>query len=78
MAMEEEATSHMETVNKVMCLLTDPEGKPLGPPTYFPQNFGPQQLQQTVHKLLSDVSFTLLFYFYFLNLIKSLLIDRPP
>lgn len=45
-----------ETTNNVMCLLTDPEGNPLGAPMYFPQNAGPQQLSQIVNKLLHNVS----------------------
>lgn len=45
-----------ETTNNVMCLLTDPEGNPLGAPMYFPQNAGPQQLSQIVNKLLNNVS----------------------
>lgn len=43
-----------ETTNNVMCLLTDPEGNPLGAPMYFPQNAGPQQLSQIVNKLLNN------------------------
>lgn len=42
-------------INNVMCQLTDPEGTPVGPPMYFPQNAGPQQLQQIVNKLLNNV-----------------------
>lgn len=45
------------TSNKVMCLLTDPEGTHLGAPMYLPQDAGPQQLQQMVNKLLNNVSF---------------------
>lgn len=45
-----------EIINNVMCLLTDPEGTPLGSPMYLPQNAGPQQLNQIVNKLLSNVS----------------------
>ncbi|XP_062118920.1 notchless protein homolog [Humulus lupulus] len=44
----------MEIVNNVMCLLTDPEGIPLGPAMYLPQNSGPQQLQQIVNQLLNN------------------------
>ncbi|KAJ0038289.1 hypothetical protein Pint_23960 [Pistacia integerrima] len=43
-----------EMTNNVMCLLTDPEGTPLGAPMYLPQNAGPQQLQQIVNKLLNN------------------------
>lgn len=42
--------------NTVMCLLTDPEGEPLGAPLYLPQNSGPPQLQEIVNKLLKNVS----------------------
>lgn len=42
--------------NTVMCLLTDPEGEPLGAPLYLPQNAGPPQLQEIVNKLLKNVS----------------------
>lgn len=48
-----------EMTNNVMCLLTDPEGNPLGAPMYLPQNAGPQQLQQIVKKLLNNVSTSL-------------------
>lgn len=44
-----------EIINNVMCLLTDPDGNPLGAPIYLPQNAGPQQLQQIVNKLLNNV-----------------------
>ena len=57
MAMEVNALEQNETVNNVMCLLVDPEGNSLGAPMYFPQNAGPQQLQQIVNKLLNNVSF---------------------
>ncbi|CAL9049333.1 notchless protein homolog [Musa acuminata AAA Group] len=40
--------------NTVMCLLTDPEGEPLGAPLYLPQNSGPPQLQEIVNKLLKN------------------------
>ncbi|XP_042488770.1 notchless protein homolog [Macadamia integrifolia] len=43
-----------EMTNNVMCLLTDPEGTPLGAPMYLPQNAGPLQLQQIVNKLLNN------------------------
>lgn len=52
--MEVEADMQRE-VNNVMCQLADPEGTPLGPPMYLPQNAGPQQLQQIVNKLLNNV-----------------------
>ncbi|PKI62946.1 notchless protein homolog [Punica granatum] len=41
-------------INNVMCQLGDPEGTPLGPPLYLPQNAGPQQLQLIVNKLLNN------------------------
>lgn len=41
--------------NSVMCLLTNPEGEPLGAPLYLPQNAGPLQLQQLVNKLHQNV-----------------------
>ncbi|PKA50517.1 Notchless protein like [Apostasia shenzhenica] len=40
--------------NSVMCLLTNPEGEPLGAPLYLPQNAGPPQLQQIVNRLLQN------------------------
>lgn len=46
----------MEETKNVMCLLTDPEGTPLGSPMYIPQNTVPQQLQELVNKLLNNVS----------------------
>ncbi|KAB1224851.1 hypothetical protein CJ030_MR1G013947 [Morella rubra] len=52
--MEVEEEQRETTTNKVMCLLTDPEGTPLGAPVYLPQNAGPQQLQQMVNKLLNN------------------------
>ncbi|KAG6710889.1 hypothetical protein I3842_05G025700 [Carya illinoinensis] len=52
MEVEEEQRETM--TNKVMCLLTDPGGTPLGAAMYLPQNAGPQQLQQMVNKLLSN------------------------
>jgi len=45
-----------EIINNVMCLLTDPDGTPLGSPMYLPQNAGPQHLNQIVNKLLNNVS----------------------
>ncbi|EXB37371.1 Notchless-like protein [Morus notabilis] len=47
--MEVKAPEH-----NVMCLLTDPEGTPLGPTMYLPQNTGPPQLQQIVNQLLKN------------------------
>ncbi|XP_077250892.1 WD-40 repeat family protein / notchless protein [Tasmannia lanceolata] len=41
-------------INNVMCLLTDPEGEPLGAPMYLPQNAGPPQLHEVVNKLLNN------------------------
>lgn len=52
--MEVKAPEH-----NVMCLLTDPEGTPLGPTMYLPQNTGPPQLQQIVNQLLKNVNFPL-------------------
>ncbi|KHN00752.1 Notchless protein like [Glycine soja] len=43
-----------EIINNVMCLLTDPDGTPLGAPMYLPQNAGPQHLIQIVNKLLNN------------------------
>ena len=63
-----------ETINNVMILLTDPEGTPLGAPMYLPQNAGPQQLQQMVNKLLSNVSFGKSYVFFCLP-IKLLTIE---
>lgn len=48
-----------EITNNVMCLLTDPEGTPLGASMYLPQIAGPQQLQQIVNKLLNNVNTSL-------------------
>ncbi|XP_073108679.1 notchless protein homolog isoform X2 [Elaeis guineensis] len=44
----------MNNNNTVMCLLTNPEGEPLGAPLYLPQNAGPPQLQEIVNKLLNN------------------------
>lgn len=52
--------SETSSGNNVMCLLTDPEGEPLGSSLYLPQNVGPPQLQEIVNKLLSNVSNPLL------------------
>ncbi|KAF4351006.1 hypothetical protein G4B88_015990 [Cannabis sativa] len=54
MEVEASGQGEMEIVNNVMCLLTDPEGAPLGPAMYLPQNSGPQQLQQIVNQLLNN------------------------
>ncbi|KOM27063.1 hypothetical protein LR48_Vigan393s000700 [Vigna angularis] len=43
-----------EIINNVMCLLTDPDGTPLGSPMYLPQNAGPQHLNQIVNKLQNN------------------------
>ncbi|BAT95876.1 hypothetical protein VIGAN_08270000 [Vigna angularis var. angularis] len=43
-----------EIINNVMCLLTDPNGTPLGSPMYLPQNAGPQHLNQIVNKLQNN------------------------
>ncbi|XP_057498668.1 notchless protein homolog isoform X2 [Actinidia eriantha] len=54
-AMEvEEGEEERELNNNVMSQLTDPEGTPLGPPMYLPQNAGPKELQQMVNKLLNN------------------------
>ncbi|KAJ3695720.1 hypothetical protein LUZ60_001097 [Juncus effusus] len=51
----EEGNNTMTTnSNTVMCLLTNPEGDPLGAPLYLPQNVGPPQLQEIVNKLLNN------------------------
>ncbi|XVE76756.1 hypothetical protein DITRI_Ditri13aG0006500 [Diplodiscus trichospermus] len=47
-------TEQGETGKSVMCVLTDPEGNPLGGTMYFPQNVGPLQLQQIVNTLLKN------------------------
>ena len=48
----------MEVKNKnnVMCLLSDPEGNPLGAPMYLPQDAGPKELQIIVNQLLTNVN----------------------
>lgn len=51
-------TEQAETGKSVMCLLTDPEGTPLGGSMYLPQNVGPLQLQQIVNQLLKNVTFS--------------------
>ncbi|KAM1431279.1 hypothetical protein ACFX2I_047249 [Malus domestica] len=38
----------------VLCLLTDPDGTPLGSSVYLPQNTEPQHLQQIVNQLLKN------------------------
>jgi ribosome assembly protein 4 len=58
-------------INNVMCLLTDPDGAPLGAPMYLPQNIGPQQLQLIVNQLLHNVIITLLLYNVCFNLIYA-------
>lgn len=60
------------TSDKVMCLLTDPEGTHLGAPMYLPQDTGPQQLQQMVNKLLNNVSFIDFGPFFWLLLLRCL------
>ncbi|KAK2994471.1 hypothetical protein RJ640_008839 [Escallonia rubra] len=52
--MELEGEVQGEFSNNVMCLLTDPEGSPLGAPMFLPQNDGPIELQQMVNKLLKN------------------------
>ncbi|GFZ21675.1 hypothetical protein Acr_29g0008370 [Actinidia rufa] len=39
-----EGEEERELNNNVMSQLTDPEGTPLGPPMYLPQNAGPKEL----------------------------------
>ena len=51
MAMEVEETEG----KTVLCLLTDPDGTPLGSSVYLPQNTEPQHLQQIVNQLLKNV-----------------------
>ncbi|KOM24971.1 hypothetical protein LR48_Vigan34s001000 [Vigna angularis] len=43
-----------EIINNVMCLLTDPDGTPLGSPMYLPQIVGPQHLNQIFNKLQNN------------------------
>lgn len=71
----------IEMNNNVMCLLTDPEGAPLGAPLYLPQNAGPKELQQMVNKLLNNVSkanpslqphFVTKLFVYFFSLLPQL------
>ncbi|CAN6569944.1 unnamed protein product [Malus baccata var. baccata] len=50
MAMEVEETEG----KTVLCLLTDPDGTPLGSSVYLPQNTEPQHLQQIVNQLLKN------------------------
>lgn len=50
-----EEVREISSSNRAMCLLTDPEGEPLGAPLYLPQNAGPPQLQEIVNKLLKNV-----------------------
>ncbi|KAK9125275.1 hypothetical protein Scep_014121 [Stephania cephalantha] len=52
--MEVEARPESMNTNTVMCLLTDPEGTPLGSSMYIPQTAGPLQLQELVNKLLNN------------------------
>lgn len=64
-AMEEEERdmrSNSNSNNSVICLLTNPEGEPLGAPLYLPQNSGPPQLQEIVNKLLNNVLLSLPFF----------------
>ncbi|KAL5719720.1 Notchless protein 1 [Ranunculus cassubicifolius] len=58
--------------NNVMCLLTDPEGTPLGAPMSLPQVIGPIQLQEIVNKLLNNED-TVPYAFYILD--KELLVQ---
>eukprot|EP00250_Pteridium_aquilinum_P001867 c12073_g1_i1 orf=324-1751(-) len=41
-------------VNNIICLLSDPEGKPLGNPLDLPQNVGPAELYTLVNSLLNN------------------------
>ncbi|WOG84806.1 hypothetical protein DCAR_0103991 [Daucus carota subsp. sativus] len=49
-----EAEMEVKNKNNVMCLLSDPEGNPLGAPMYLPQDAGPKELQITVNQLLTN------------------------
>ncbi|KAL4205328.1 hypothetical protein AMTRI_Chr01g114070 [Amborella trichopoda] len=52
-----------EKGNNLLCLLTDPEGTPLGLPLYLPQDAGPAQLQDLVNTLLhNEEKFPYAFY----------------
>ncbi|OAY85411.1 Notchless protein [Ananas comosus] len=51
---EEEREMRSSSNNSVICLLSNPEGEPLGAPLYLPQNSGPPQLQEIVNKLLNN------------------------
>ncbi|KAI3830932.1 hypothetical protein MKX03_010230 [Papaver bracteatum] len=52
--MEAQEQKDMDSNSNIMCLLTDPEGTPLGPSMFLPHNAGPPQLQQLVNKLLNN------------------------
>lgn len=41
-------------VNNIICLLSDPEGRPLGNPVDLPQNVGPGELHALVNNLLNN------------------------
>lgn len=53
-----EAGEEQKPTKNVMCLLSDPEGTPLGPSMYLPENVGPVQLQEVVNQLLKNVIFS--------------------
>lgn len=53
-AMEVEEAAAVAGKN-VMCLLTDPDGTPLGNSVYLPQDTGPLHLQRIVNQLLDNV-----------------------
>lgn len=61
--MDVEAGEEQKPMKNVMCLLSDPEGAPLGPSMYLPENVGPVQLQEVVNQLLKNVSFSPTFSF---------------
>lgn len=50
--------------HNVMCVLKDPEGTPLGPAMFLPQNAGPPQLQLIVNQLLQNVNCPPPFFFF--------------
>ncbi|KAI3921869.1 hypothetical protein MKX01_005558 [Papaver californicum] len=52
--MEAQEQKVMDSNCNIMCMLTDPEGTPVGPSLYLPHNAGPPQLQQLVNKLLNN------------------------
>jgi len=61
----EEQGRETDNDNKVMCQLSDPEGKSLEGLIYLPQNAGPKQLQQIVNQRLNNVNFCFYTFFYY-------------